>query len=114
MAIYRHAEEREHQFCTRTMAYLKSFTLPRIAIRGARKALDHHLAFFAAVLVGLLATTAGGVLIDLFPAVTPEIVRPCEHFVTTAVWASSLATNRSAQRFARRAYRATHRAAGSC
>lgn len=90
MGIYRYAEKREEQFRTRTMAYLKSFTLPWFAILGAHKALDHHLGFFAAVLVGLLATTAGGVLIDLFSGVTPEIVRPCEHLVTTAVLASSV------------------------
>ena len=39
---------------------------------------------------GLLATTAGGVFIDLFSGVTPEIVRPCEHIVTTAILASGV------------------------
>jgi hypothetical protein len=36
------------------------------------------------------ATTAGGVLIDLFSGVTPEIVKPCEHILTTAVLASAV------------------------
>ncbi len=43
----------------------------------------------AAIIVGLLATTAGGVLIDLFSGVTPEVVRPNEHIITTAVLASA-------------------------
>ena len=46
----------------------------------------------AAILVGLIATTAGGVLIDLFSGVTPEIVRPSEQLVTAAVLASTVYT----------------------
>ena len=41
---------------------------------------------------GLIATTAGGVFIDLFSGVTPEIVRPSEQLVTTAVLASTVYT----------------------
>ena len=67
------------------MRYCKSFSLPWFAILGAHKALEHDLGIFAAICVGLLATTAGGVLIDLFSGVTPEVVRPAEHLVTTAV-----------------------------
>lgn len=48
--------------------------------------------FWAAILIGMAATTAGSVLIDLFAGVTPEIVRPSEHLVTTAVLASSVYT----------------------
>lgn len=92
VAIYRYADSKEEQFRTRTLAFFKSFTLPWFAILGAHKALDHGLGFFAAVLIGLLATTAGGVLIDLFSGVTPEVVRPCEHVVTTAVLASGIYT----------------------
>jgi uncharacterized membrane protein YeiH len=90
LAIYRYADSKEEQFRTRTLAFFKSFTLPWFAILGAHKSLDHGLGFFSAVLVGLLATTAGGVLIDLFSGVTPEIIRPCEHIVTSAVIASGL------------------------
>jgi uncharacterized membrane protein YeiH len=90
LAIYRYAESREEQFRTRTLAYFKSFSLPWFAILGAHKALDHDLGFFSAILVGLIATTAGGVLIDLFSGVTPEIVRPSEYLVVTAVLASTL------------------------
>ena len=90
LAIYRYAESKEEHFRKRILAYFKSFTLPWFAILGAHKALDHGLGFFSAVLVGLLATTAGGVLIDLFSAVTPEVVSPSEHVVTTAVLAGGV------------------------
>jgi uncharacterized membrane protein YeiH len=92
LAIYRYADSKEEQFRTRTLAFFKSFTLPWFAILGAHKALDQGLGIFAAILVGLIATTAGGILIDLFSGVTPEIVRPSEHLVTTAVLASTIYT----------------------
>lgn len=90
LAICRYAESKEEHFRKRILAYFKSFTLPWFAILGTHKALDHDLGFFSAILVGLLATTAGGVLIDLFSQVTPEIVRPCEHILATAVLASAV------------------------
>ena len=90
LAIYRYAASKEELFRTRTLAFFKSFTLPWFAILGAHKALEHDLGIFSAILVGLIATTAGGVLIDLFSGVTPEIVRPSEHLVTTAVLASTV------------------------
>ena len=92
LAIYRYAESREEQFRTRTLAYFKSFTLPWFAILGAHKALDHDLGIFAAIIIGLIATTAGGVFIDLFSGVTPEIVRPAQQLVTAAVLASTVYT----------------------
>jgi len=90
LAFYQYSESREEHFRTRTLAFLKSFTLPWFAILGAHKALEHDLGLFAAIVIGLIATTAGGVLIDLFSGVTPEVVRPAEHVVTTAVLASSV------------------------
>jgi uncharacterized membrane protein YeiH len=92
LAIYRYADSREEQFRTRTLAFFKSFTLPWFAILGAHKALEHDLGIFTAIAIGLIATTAGGVLIDVFSGVTPEIVRPSEHLVTTAVLASTVYT----------------------
>jgi uncharacterized membrane protein YeiH len=92
LAIYRYAESREEGFRTRTLAYFKSFTLPWFAILGAHRALDHGLGVYGAILVGLAATTAGGVFIDLFSGVTPDIVRPSEHIVTSAVLASTVYT----------------------
>ena len=88
LAIYQYSESKEEQFRTRTMAYLKSFSLPWFAILGAHKALEHDLGLFAAVVIGLIATTAGGVFIDMFSRVTPEIFKPSEHVVTAAVLAS--------------------------
>jgi uncharacterized membrane protein YeiH len=92
LAIYRYADSREERFRTRTLAFFKSFSLPWFAILGAHRALEHNLGIFAAVVIGLIATTAGGVLIDLFSGVTPEIVRPSEHIVTAAVLASLVYT----------------------
>jgi uncharacterized membrane protein YeiH len=92
LAIYRYADSKEERFRTRTLAFFKSFSLPWFAILGAHKALEHNLGFWTAIVVGLIATTAGGVFIDLFSGVTPEIVRPSEHIVTTAVLASSVYT----------------------
>jgi uncharacterized membrane protein YeiH len=90
LAIYRYLESKEERFRTRTLAYFKSFSLPWFAILGAHKALDHGLGIFAAIMIGLIATTAGGVFIDIFSGVTPEIVRPSEQLVTTAVLASTV------------------------
>ncbi len=92
LAIYQYSASKEERFRTRTLAYFKSFTLPWFAILGAHKALDHNLGIFAAIIVGMIATTAGGVFIDLFSGVTPEIVRPAEQLVTTAVLASTVYT----------------------
>jgi uncharacterized membrane protein YeiH len=92
LAIYRFADSKEEWFRKRTLAFFKSFTLPWFAVLGAHKAIDHGLGFWAAILIGMAATTAGGVLIDLFSGVTPEITRPSEHLVTTAVLASTVYT----------------------
>ena len=90
LAICRYLESKEERFRKRTLAFFKSFTLPWFAILGAHKALEHNLGVFGAIVVGLAATTAGGVFIDLFSGVTPEVVRPSEQLVTTAVLASSI------------------------
>jgi uncharacterized membrane protein YeiH len=92
LALSQWAETKEEWFRARVLAYCKSFTLPWFAILGAHKALEHDLGIFAAICVGLLATTAGGVVIDLFSGVTPEVVRPAEHLVTTAVLAAGIYT----------------------
>ncbi len=90
LAIYRYAESREEGFRKRTLAFFKSFSLPWFAILGAHKALDHGLGIYAAIVIGLIATTSGGVFIDVCSGVTPEILRPSEHIVTTAVLASTI------------------------
>ena len=44
---------------------------PGIAMLGAHEALDHDLGIFAAIIIGLIETSTGGVFIDLFSGVTP-------------------------------------------
>jgi len=90
LAIYRYLASREERFRTRTLAYFKSFSLPWFAILGAHKALEHDLGIFAAIVIGVIATNAGGVFIDLFSGVTPEIVRPSEQLVTASVLAAGV------------------------
>jgi uncharacterized membrane protein YeiH len=90
LAIYRYSQTKEEWFHARLREYLKSFTLPWFAILGAHKALEQNLGLFGAILVGLAATTAGGVLIDLFSGITPIIVRADEQHATTAVLASTV------------------------
>jgi uncharacterized membrane protein YeiH len=92
LAIYRYAASKEERFRTKLLAFFKSFTLPWFAVLGAHRALDHNLGICAAILIGLIATTAGGVLIDLFSGVTPEIVMPCEQLVSSALIASTVYT----------------------
>jgi uncharacterized membrane protein YeiH len=90
LAIYRYLESKEESFRTRTLAFFKSFSLPWFAILGAHKALDAGLGIVGAVMIGVIATTAGGVFIDLFSGVTPEIVRAAEQLVTTAVLSATI------------------------
>jgi uncharacterized membrane protein YeiH len=90
MAIYRYAAPKEELFHTRLREYLKSFSLPWFAILGAHKALEQGLGFTGAVLVGLVSTTAGGVIIDLFSRITPVIVRADNQHATTAALASTV------------------------
>jgi uncharacterized membrane protein YeiH len=92
LAIYRYLATREERFRTRTMAFLKSFSLPWFAILGAHKALEHGLGIWTAIVVGVIATNAGGVLIDLFSGVVPDIVKPSEQLFTASVLASTLYT----------------------
>src|SRR5215469_3231585 len=89
VAIYRYADSREEVFRKRTLAFFKSFTLPWFAILGAHKSLDHGLGIYSAIAIGLISTTAGGLFIDVCSDVTPEILRPCEHILTTAVLAAA-------------------------
>jgi uncharacterized membrane protein YeiH len=90
LAIYHYAGKQGERFRMRTLSVVKSFTLPWFAILGAHKALDHGLGIFTAIVVGVIATTAGGVLVDLISGVTPEIVKRAEHLVTTAILASAV------------------------
>jgi uncharacterized membrane protein YeiH len=90
LGVYHYAKTKEESFHTRLREYFKSFTLPWFAILGAHKALEQNLGLAGAVLVGLAATTAGGVFIDLFSGVTPIVVRADEQHATTAVLAATV------------------------
>lgn len=90
VAIDAYSVRRGERFRKQTLSVVKSFTLPWFAILGAHKALDHDLGFLAAVVIGVIATTAGGVLIDLISDVTPEIVQRAEHLVVTAIVAAGV------------------------
>jgi uncharacterized membrane protein YeiH len=57
---------------------------------GAHKALDHTLGIWTAIVVGVIATSAGGVFIDLFSGLTPENVKPSEQLVTASVLAAGV------------------------
>lgn len=92
LAIYKYSETKAEHFRKSLLAFFKSFTLPWFAILGSHKALDHGIGIIGAIAVGLVATTAGGVIIDLFSGITPEVVRPCEQLVSTAVIASTVYT----------------------
>jgi len=92
LAIYRYSATREERFRTRTMAFLKSFSLPWFAILGAHKALEHGLGIWTAILVGVIATNAGGVFIDIFSGVTPDIVKPSQQLFTASVLAGAVYT----------------------
>lgn len=92
LALYHYGASQEERFRTRTLAFFKSFSLPWFAILGAHKALEHGLGIWTAILVGVIATNAGGVLIDLFSGVTPEIVKPSQQLFTASVLAGAIYT----------------------
>jgi uncharacterized membrane protein YeiH len=92
LAIYKFSERKAEHFRKSMLAFFKSFTLPWFAVLGSHKALDHGLGIIGAIAIGLVATTAGGVIIDLFSGITPELVRPSEQLVTSALLASTVYT----------------------
>lgn len=92
LAIYKYSETKAISFRKKLLAYFKSFTLPWFAILGSHRALDHGIGIIGSIAIGLVATTAGGVLIDLFSGITPEIVRPAEQLVMSAIIASTVYT----------------------
>jgi uncharacterized membrane protein YeiH len=65
--------------------FMTAFTLPWYAIVGAKAALDVHLGYAAAVLIGVIATTAGRWIIDSACLVVPKQLVRGEFFVLSAV-----------------------------
>jgi uncharacterized membrane protein YeiH len=90
IALYSYGEKQGRHFRKRSLAIVKSFTLPWFAVLGTARALDHDLGVFSAIIIGVIATTAGGVIIDLISGVTPAIVKRAEHLVTSAILASTI------------------------
>lgn len=64
--------------------FMTAFSLPWYAIVGAQAALAAHLGYAAAVLIGIIATTAGRWIIDVACNVVPKQLVRGEFFVTAA------------------------------
>ncbi len=65
--------------------FMTAFSLPWYAIVGAQAALDAHLGYIAAVVIGVIATTAGRWIIDVACQVVPKQLVRGEFFVMAAV-----------------------------
>jgi uncharacterized membrane protein YeiH len=64
--------------------FMTAFTLPWYAIVGAQTAVDAHLGYVAAILIGVIATTGGRFIIDVSCNVIPKQLVRGELFVLTA------------------------------
>ena len=73
------------QFKDGLFQFMSSFTLPWYAVVGAQTAMDAHLGYLAAVIIGALATTGGRFIIDIACGVVPKQLVRGEFFVLTAV-----------------------------
>jgi len=71
-------------------SFMTAFSLPWYAIVGAQTAVDHHLGYFAATLIGVIATTGGRFIIDISCMVIPKQLVRGEHFVLTAALTAAL------------------------
>jgi uncharacterized membrane protein YeiH len=65
--------------------FMTAFSLPWYAIVGVQAALSAHLGYFAAVLIGVIATTAGRWIIDVACNCIPKQLVRGEFFITAAV-----------------------------
>jgi uncharacterized membrane protein YeiH len=64
--------------------FMTAFSLPWYAIVGAQAALDAHMGYIAAVILGVIATTAGRWIIDLACQCVPKQLVRGEFFVVAA------------------------------
>lgn len=64
--------------------FMTAFSLPWYAIVGAQAALDAHLGYFAAVVIGVIATTAGRWFIDIACGLVPHQLVQARFFVFAA------------------------------
>lgn len=74
----------ETRFKDGLFQFMTAFSLPWYAIVGAQAALSVHLGYAAAVVIGIIATTAGRWIIDVACNVVPKQLVRGEFFVTAA------------------------------
>jgi uncharacterized membrane protein YeiH len=72
------------KFKSGLFSFMTAFSLPWYTIVGAQAALDAHLGYLPAVLIGVIATTAGRWVIDVACNVIPKQLVRGEFFVTAA------------------------------
>lgn len=75
----------EQRFKDGLFQFMTAFSLPWYAIVGAQAGLAAHLGYGAAVIVGVIATTAGRWIIDVACNVVPKQLVRGEFFVTAAL-----------------------------
>ncbi|HEY2473716.1 MAG TPA: TRIC cation channel family protein [Candidatus Cybelea sp.] len=75
----------EQKFKDGLFQFMTAFTLPWYTIVGAQAALQAHLGYLAAVIIGVIATTAGRWIIDTACLVVPKQLVRGEFFVLAAV-----------------------------
>jgi uncharacterized membrane protein YeiH len=74
----------EQRFKDGLFQFMTAFSLPWYAIVGAQAALDAHLGYIAAVILGVIATSAGRWIIDVACQVVPKQLVRGEFFVLAA------------------------------
>jgi uncharacterized membrane protein YeiH len=74
----------EQRFKDGLFQFMTAFSLPWYAIVGAQAALDAHLGYAAAVVIGIIATTAGRWIIDGACLVVPKQLVRGEFFILAA------------------------------
>jgi uncharacterized membrane protein YeiH len=74
----------EQKFKDGLFQIMTAFSLPWYAIVGAQAALHAHLGYFASVIIGMIATTAGRWIIDTACLVVPKQLVRGEFFMTAA------------------------------
>jgi len=70
--------------------FMTAFSLPWYAIVGAEVAVGAHLGYFAAVIIGVIATTGGRYIIDISCGVIPQQLVRGGFFVLTAILTAAL------------------------
>jgi uncharacterized membrane protein YeiH len=75
----------EQKFKDGLFQFMTAFSLPWYAIVGAQAALAAHLGYVAAVVIGVIATTAGRWIIDTACLVVPKQLVRGEFFMLAAI-----------------------------